>query len=172
MVDEQTKNHKETDAEIVTGFMPQMLDVNGRSHRLCPVRSYENYIGHLHPEIDALWQQPLQRKPKNEEDNIWFKKENLGHNPLDSFMGKLSDKVGLSMHYTNHCIRVTGATNLSRKHYTPKQIMSVTGHKSINSLAIYQRVKEDEKLMMGMSLTYCLLNPEEVQRILLAAAAK
>lgn len=152
--------------------MPQMLDTNGRPHKYCPIRSYEIYIGHLHPEIDALWQQPLKKKPADPDQIIWYKKERLGHNPLDSFMGKLSKKVGLSQHYTNHCIRVTGATNLYRKHYTPKQIMSVTGHKSIESLAIYQCVKEDEKLMMGMSLTYCLLKPEEVQRILAAAAAK
>ena len=72
-------------------------------------------------------------------------------------------KPELSDHFTNHCTRVTGATNLARSgKYTPEQIMSVTGHKSIQSLCIYQRVKEDEKLMMGMSLTYSLLNPKEV----------
>ena len=46
-----------------------------------------------------------------------------------------------------------------------KQIMSVTGHKSIQYLCIYQRVKEDEKLMMDMSLTYSLLNPKEVREV-------
>ena len=40
--------------------------------------------------------------------------------------------------------------------------MSVTGHKSVHSLSIYQKVKEDEKLMMGMSLTFSLLNPTKV----------
>ena len=43
--------------------------------------------------------------------------------------------------------------------------MSVTGHKSIQSLCIYQRVKEDKKLMMGMSLTYSVLNPNEVTEV-------
>ena len=46
-----------------------------------------------------------------------------------------------------------------------KQIMLVTGHKSIQSLCIYQRVKEDEKLMMGMSLTYSLLHSKEVTEV-------
>ena len=40
--------------------------------------------------------------------------------------------------------------------------MSVTGHKSVNSLAIYQRVKNDEKLMIGMSLAYNLFFSQEV----------
>ena len=40
--------------------------------------------------------------------------------------------------------------------------MAVTGHKSLQSLAIYQRVKSDEKMMMGMSLMYNLLKPEDV----------
>ena len=39
--------------------------------------------------------------------------------------------------------------------------MSITRHKSVDSLAIYQRVQSDEKLSMGISLTYSLLHPEE-----------
>ena len=47
--DEMSKNHKETDQEIKTGFMPQLLDIDGCTHRLCLVRSFENYIAHLNP---------------------------------------------------------------------------------------------------------------------------
>lgn len=56
--DEETKNHKETNEVIVTGFMPQIIDPEtGRPHRLCPVRSFENYIGHLNSKTNHLWQQ-------------------------------------------------------------------------------------------------------------------
>ena len=44
--------------------------------------------------------------------------------------------------------------------------MSITSHKSLESLAIYQRVKEDEKMMMGMSLMYSLFRPKEVHSVL------
>ena len=47
-------------------------------------------------------------------------------------------------------------------------VYSKTNHvynKSIQSLCIYQCVKEDEKLMMAMSLTYSLLNPKEVREV-------
>ena len=81
-------------------------------------------------------------------------------------MSDLSELIGLKQRYTNHSIRVTGITNLTRSHYTPRQVMSITGHKSIQSLSIYQRVKEDEKMMMGMSLIYSLFRPSDVNRVL------
>ena len=81
-------------------------------------------------------------------------------------MSELSELIGLQQRYTNHSIRVTGVTNLTRGHYTPQQIMSITGHKSIQSLSIYQRVKEDEKMMMGISLMYSLLRPSDVARVI------
>ena len=44
--------------------------------------------------------------------------------------------------------------------------MSVTGHKSMQSLAIYQKVREDDKLSTGISLTYSLIHPSEVKHLL------
>ena len=76
-------------------------------------------------------------------------------------MSNISEKAELSKRYTNHCIRVTGITNLSQANFNMKQIMSVSGHKSVNSLALYQRVQANEKLGMGISLSFCLMKPEE-----------
>ena len=47
--DELSKNHQEADQEIVTGFMPQLLDHNGHLYHLCPVRSFENYLKSSEP---------------------------------------------------------------------------------------------------------------------------
>ena len=44
--------------------------------------------------------------------------------------------------------------------------MAVSGHKSLQSLAIYEKVNENEKLMMGMCLNYSLLKPQEVLNII------
>ena len=76
-------------------------------------------------------------------------------------MSILSEKALLSQKYTNHCIRVTSVTNHWRANFNAKQVMVITDHKSVESLAVYERVKEDEKLMMGMCLTYSLFNPEK-----------
>ena len=160
--DEGTKNHQEVNSEIITAFMPQIIDpTTGNPHKLCPVRSFENYIGKLSKDSNMLWQQPL--KNINRRDT-WYLSQHYGHNTLDKFMRRISEKINLSQVYTNHCIRVTGVTNLNRSHFTAKQIMSISGHKSLESLAIYQKVTSDEKMMMGMSLTYSLLRPEEITK--------
>ena len=43
--------------------------------------------------------------------------------------------------------------------------MSVSGHKSIASLAIYEKIHENEKPMMGLCLTYSLINPHNARRV-------
>ena len=97
--DEETKNHRETDSEIITGFMPQMLDTNGRPHKMCPVHSFENYVSHLNPKIQKLWQRPLNKIPK--QGNVWYAVAVLGHNPIKTFMANLSTICELSDYYTN-----------------------------------------------------------------------
>ena len=160
--DELQKNHKESNNPVITGFMPQLYDPStGRPHKSCPVRSFENYIHHLNERCPQLWQTPNPAAFRRGEP-IWYKNKRIGENKIASFMSELSKDAKLSKKYTNHCVRVTGTTNLTRAHFTPNQIMAVTGHKSVNSLAMYQRVKGDEKLMMGMSLAYNLMNPQEV----------
>ena len=42
--EKMTKNHTETTSEEQTGFMPQMLDTNGKPHKYCPVGRFENYL--------------------------------------------------------------------------------------------------------------------------------
>ena len=53
-VDELTKNHRSSDQEKVTGFMPE-----APGNPMCPVASFERYILKLNPKCDRLWQHPL-----------------------------------------------------------------------------------------------------------------
>ena len=135
--------------------------VTNKPHKMCPVTSFINYTGALNEGYKFLWQ-TLNPAAHRRGEPVQFKAKHLGENKIASFMSDLSKDAQLSKVYTNHCIRVTGTTNLSRAHFSAHQIMSVTGHKSVNSLAMYQRVKSDEKMMMGMSLAYNLIHPEEV----------
>ena len=164
--DEKQKNHIETNNPIITGFIPSILDpTTGQPHKMCPVRSFESYSGSLNPQCEYLWQTP-NMAGYTKGTGYHYKKIRVGENKLAAFMTDWSHEAKLSRVYTSHCIRVTGATNLTRAKFSPHQIMSITGHKSVNSLAIYQRVAEDEKMMMGMSLAYNLFKPEEVSRML------
>ena len=76
-------------------------------------------------------------------------------------MSELSKNCALSKHYTNHCIRVTGTSVLSRCRYNDKEVMSMTGQKSIQSLTVYQRVQNDKKMEMGKVLGSSLTTTDE-----------
>lgn len=148
-LDELQKNHKETDNEIISGYMPELP-----YNVFCPVDSFRKYMAHLHPENNWLWQTPI-GKPKT---NVWYASTRVGDHPLSDFMKNLSKSAQLSQKYTNHDIRVTGCSILHRAKFSDKQIMSITGHKSIESLKIYKRVSGQEKIRMGCHLAFALQN--------------
>ena len=152
--DELTKNHKEI-GELVTAVMPQM-----ENDPLCPVLSYNKYQAHLNPENPFLWQVALPNVNVNQ-DAVWYGKAHIGKNPLSRFMTDVSKNCELSKIYTNHCIRVTGASILTRMQFSASEIMSVTGHKSVQSLAIYQKTDTKRKEEMGDVLGQAMQNCDE-----------
>ena len=152
-MDEATKNHKETDNDIISGFMPEMP-----KSKYCPVQSFLTYKISLTPEKDFLWQKPRMKTYPSDGKGTWYGPLRIGHNPIDSFVTDLAKKCGLGDRgYTNHSLRVTAVASLSRQNFSNKQIMSLTGHKSTSSLAIYQKVNGNEKMRMGFALGYNLL---------------
>ena len=137
-VDELTKNHREGDKESSSGYMPENPE-----DPLCPVKSFKLYVSKLNPECDKFWQRP--RDSFFEEQPIWYCNVPVGQKTLSSFMTNICKALNLPK-YTNHSIRATGATLLSRSKFNNAQIMAVTGHKSCSSLAVYQRINDDEKI--------------------------
>ncbi|VDI46251.1 Hypothetical predicted protein [Mytilus galloprovincialis] len=110
----------------------------------CPVSSFEKYVNKLNPECDKLWQRP--KDQFLEEDPSWYYNIPVGEKTLGNFMSYLSKKCNLSEIYTNHSITATGPTVLAKNSYCNAQIMAVTGHKSVASLSLYQRVDNDDKI--------------------------
>jgi hypothetical protein len=144
--DEMNKNHDETDREIYSGIIPE----SGLNDPMCPVKTFESYLRHLNPMCEYLWQRP--RLDVDLGDVVWYCKSRLGPDKLDKFMKSLSDQVGLSQKYTNHCIRVTSTSILTKNKFADGLIMKITGHKSQTSLSIYQHLDNDDKLDMGNTL--------------------
>ncbi len=145
--DELTKNHQNGKKELISGIMPARPD-----HKMCPVCSFKKYMEHLHPQNYFLWQTPNMHPSDEGNTRIWYTKGQVGKNTLATFMSRMSKKAGLSHIYTNHSIRVTGITILKRAGYTDKQVMAVSGHRSVQSLAIYQKVNTEEKQQMGSTM--------------------
>lgn len=113
------------------------------------------YISKLHQELDRLWQRPL--GSFIDIITVWYSRVLVGSKTLTMFMSDLRRKCDLDQIYTNHSVRGTEATMLSKGMYGPSQIMAVTGHKSVQSLTVYQRVNEEEKLKMGQSISEAML---------------
>ena len=138
------------EGDIISGCMPEVP-----GSKYCPVKSFESYVNHLSPMMDNLWQYPKTIEEAHG-SNVWYKNKKIGPNPLAAFMSRMSHDADLSKLYTNHSIWVTGTTFFLRNKFSPKQVMAITGHKSLNSLTIYQKVSTDEKLAMGFSMNYYL----------------
>ncbi|CAG2236087.1 KCTD1_15 [Mytilus edulis] len=153
-LDELTKNHRSSDKEKTSGIMPE-----NSGSEYCPVSSFEKYVNKLNPECDKLWQRP--KDQFWEEDPSWYYNIPVGEKTLGNFMSYLSKKCNLSEIYTNHSIRATGATVLAKSSYCNAQIMAVTGHKSVASLSLYQRVDNDDKIRMGQTLTESITEPSK-----------
>ena len=143
--DELTKNHKEIE-QIVSGIIPENKD-----DRLCPVRSYRLYMDHLNPDNPFLWQHHLEKINPNRPD-VWYGLQHIGKNTLGKFMTLISSNCQLLKAYTNHSIRVTGISVLTRQNFTASEIMSITGHKSVQTLANYQRTQNKQEMEMGQVL--------------------
>ena len=116
----------------------------------CPVKSFEMYISKLHPLCTRLWQRP--KELFSDDDTVWYCNSRLGEKTLAKFMTKLSEGAKFSQIYTNHSIRATGATILTKSMFNLSQIMAVTGHKSVQSLTVYQRIDIEEKIAMGHAM--------------------
>ena len=77
----------------------------------CPVASLDFYLSNLGPKCDAFFQAPF----LNPKPNVWYAAQAIGQNKLATMMSRMIySTTGLSVQYTNHCIRATVATGLKR----------------------------------------------------------
>ena len=137
--DELTKNHKGIE-DPEAGLMPE-----NRDDKMCLVHSFKMYINHLNEENSYVWQIPLQKVIPSK-PNMWYSKQHYGRNTLATFMTEIFLNCGLSKMYTNHSIRVTGATIFIRMKFSASEIMAVTGHKMFKASLVTNTPRIKRKL--------------------------
>ena len=105
----------------------------------CPVKTLENYLKHLHPKLESLFQRPRLESAKfnPEIEEVWFCQAPIGQSMLNNMMKIMSQNAGIEPHLTNHCVRATSVTVLSDSNIEARHIKSVTGHKSDQSIESY-----------------------------------
>ena len=127
----------------------------------CPVKTIQNYMSHLNPSCDALFQRPKytkldndRSKESNEDVEVWYYNSPVGESTLGNMLRKMTSRAGIQPPLTNHSIRATSVTALSEAHVETRHIKSVTGHKSDQSIEAYSirpSIKQQEKMSSLLS---------------------
>ena len=98
------------------------------------MRTFVRYKRMLPPGNTWLFPKPLKLPTKQ---GHYFAQQPIGHNRLGNMMTRMSEEAKLSEKYTNHSLRATSVHVLDSAQVPTRHIMSVTGHKSENSLKTY-----------------------------------
>ena len=100
-------------------------------------------MARIDPIFPNLWQQP--KESVTWDDAFWYNGSPLSKNKIGNLMTKLTNEVKLSKVYTNHCVQSTYITILDRAGHEALHIMSVSGHKKIESIQNYTNPTSDSK---------------------------
>ena len=118
----------------------------------CPVKSLEKYLSKLNPNCNSFFQRP---KSKHHYcDDVWYDNVPVSKNTLSTKMKKLSQAAGCSRLYTNHCVRVTTITTLSRAGISDHDICHVSGHRSKESLSAYKAKPTSKKRLEMITMLH------------------
>lgn len=81
----------------------------------CPVNTLKNYLAHLNPTSDVLFQRPKDSHSArfNPKDTVWYSPSPIGKTFLSCFLKEMSKRAGIVPHLTNHCLRATSVAVLS-----------------------------------------------------------
>ena len=148
-----TKNHQ-------GGLHDHEDDSDGKIFALedsptCPVQTIRNYLSHLNPVCEFLFQRPRNSESKkfNSHDS-WYCNSPLGDTSLNNMMKDMSKRAGIQPYLTNHCLRATSVTILSDHDCEVRHIKAVTGHKSDSSIESYnQRPSLEQQERMSSILS-------------------
>ena len=150
-----TKNHQGGLADAEDESDAKIFSVPGSER--CPVKTLKNYLSHLNPTSNALFQRPRDGQSKKfnpTHDKIWFCSVPLGITTLDNMMKEMSKRAGIEPHLTNHCLRATSVTVLSDHNCETRHIKSITGHKSDQAVESYNErpsIEQQQKMSLVLS---------------------
>ncbi|CAH3135719.1 unnamed protein product [Porites lobata] len=121
----------------------------------CPVQTIRNYLSHLNPVCEFLFQRPRNSESKKFNSNdSWYCNSPLGDTSLNNMMKDMSKRAGIQPYLTNNCLRATSVTILSDHDCEVRHIKAVTGHKSDSSIESYnQRPSLEQQERMSSILS-------------------
>ena len=92
---------------------------------------------------DVFYLRPKSTAPLHPEEK-WYDSVPVGKNKLSNMMKEMSIEAGFGELKTNHSLRATGATALFSVGVPEKIIQKNTGHRSLDSLRVYERISDEQ----------------------------
>ena len=114
--------------------------------KISHVKILDLYISKIPPNLkpcDQCYLQPLPFAPTGSRPCYWDAP--LGKNKLQQMVKQMFCDAGIEGNFTNHSLRVTCAIQLFSAGVPEALVQKQTGHKSIESLCIYERVTESQR---------------------------
>ena len=93
---------------------------------------------------DIFYVRPLEKMP-SDDTKPWFTGVPVGRNKLSKMVPDMCKEAKISGHKTNHSLRATGATELYTAGVPEKIIQERTGHRTLESLRMYERTSEKQQ---------------------------
>ena len=98
-----------------------MFSVAGSSR--CPVTTIKNYLTHLDPSSEMLFQRQIVKfGPK---EGIWYDPAPLGRNTLQHFMKEMCKRAGIEPYLTNNCLKKTAVSVFSDRNCAARHPVKV-----------------------------------------------
>ncbi|XP_055995538.1 uncharacterized protein LOC125647155 [Ostrea edulis] len=107
-------------------------------------------------EESPMYLTPIPMKRLLDSSLIWYYPRPMGKNTLGTLVKNAAIKAGLEGKLTNHSLRKSTVTALSKAGVAPHKIQQITGHKSLQSIAVY-----DSKLTIQEQKQMCSILSNE-----------
>ena len=122
----------------------------------CPVHLLDKYISKLPQEAiqkDHFYCRPLPSIASDSVQSVWYSASPVGRNQLTKMVATMFEMAGVNGQKTNHSLRVAGASSLFDAGVPERIIQARTGHRSLESLRLYERVTERQDMQVAKILT-------------------
>ena len=143
---EESKNHKFDSEDLENGGRIMFeTNVYGFNPRLF----FHLYMGKLHPDAQYLFsREQREKKGFNLKSNptVWYEKNKLGINEVSKATPLLCEVLGIE-DYKNNQLRPLSVTKMKKSGAEDRELMKMTGHKSLKSVDHY-----DSKLLKERQL--------------------
>lgn len=121
----------------------------------CPVHLIDKYIGKLPPDAitqDLFYCRPLQNI-SSDPTKPWYSATPIGRKQLGKMVSAMCKMANIEGVKTNHSLRVSGASALFEAGIPEQIIQSRTGHRSLESLRVYEQVTNELNLNVSKILS-------------------